>query len=148
MRSRIGRIALVMLVIAFGACGDDDASGPSTTLPPDATPSFFDGLEDNWSADRVDDRSYGITISFTGDTAVGDVVAEVVYPGWDCLGNWTLTTVDGMRIEADESITINPDDICTTQGLVALVRDGSTIDYEWSYPDGTLSDTATLTPSE
>jgi hypothetical protein len=140
----------VALVVLVAACGDDDAA--TTTAEPappgaDTGDGFFAGLAPEWVAEALDDRFYGIEVSFNGAGGVGDVIADVAYPGLDCAGSWTLTSVDGSEIEAGERIPINPDDTCTDGGSVRLTRSGNTIDYQWFYPSGQPSDTGTLRPA-
>lgn len=135
----------VVLLVAIAACGGNDAP---TADDPDSTgastAAFFQDLEPDWSANLVNDRSYGVRVEFNGSSTVGDVFAEVAYPGYDCAGSWILLEIDGVSVKARESISINPEDICADNGLVQLIRSESSLDYEWSYSTGELSDTATL----
>jgi hypothetical protein len=149
------RLALIALVIALTVvgCGDDDTSPTeaATTAAPEsegtaAEGGFFDGLEADWGVESLDGLFYGITVTFNGRTEVGSVFAEIGYPGLDCAGRWTLTSVDGDTVTADEEILLDPDDACTNGGSVDLTRSGNTMAYQWYYPSGRPSDTGTLTP--
>jgi hypothetical protein len=131
----IGAVCLILT-----ACG----GGSTDTATPVDGEGFFDGLASVWSADRLDDRSYGIRIEFNGSTDIGSVIATVAYPGLDCAGEWRLTEADDTSITVSESVPINPDDACTDGGSAELARAGTTLDYQWFYPSGQPSDTGTL----
>ena len=134
------RVLALAALLVVAACGGGDDSGDSDT------PGFFTDLASVYSADNVDDRFYGITVTFNGNSDRGQVIAEVIYPGFDCIGTWTLTEIDGMEVSATERISIDPGDACTNDGRVELRRNGEMIAYKWYYPSGGLSDTATLDP--
>jgi hypothetical protein len=141
---------LIALALVFSGCGDDavdrTTSTATATTVASQDPGFFTALDATWGAAALDGLSYGITVTFNGDTEIGAEVAEVGYPGLDCAGVWTLTSVDGGTITADEEIQFNPDDACTDGGSVRLTRNGSTMSYQWYYPSGAASDTGTLIP--
>ena len=138
-------LPVIVVLVALSACGGDDApvAGDSDSSGV-STAAFFQDLEPEWSANLVDNRSYGVRVVFNGNSTIGEVFAEAAYPGYDCAGSWILLEVDGVSVKAREEISLNPGDICTDKGLVHLTRSESSLHYEWSYSTGELSDTATL----
>lgn len=140
-------LSVVAVILAVSACGGDDAPAVSTPDSSEVSSEvFFQDLASEWSAAQVDSRSYGVRIAFNGSSTVGDVFAEISYPGYDCAGTLTLLEIDGVSVTARETIIVNPGDICSDDGLVHLIRSESSLRYDWSYSTGELSDTATLFP--
>lgn len=118
------------------------SEGSGDSLPPE--------YAGTWQGVAVQDDppdEFPLTIAFTGST-VGEVVATIEYPSYDCTGELTLDRVetDRGRIVLLEDITVG-EGVCADGGSLALYAetDGS-LTFDWSSADSSLNASAALTP--
>jgi len=121
--------------------GDVAEATPLTEQAADALPPEFTGVWEGQGVQTNPDVEWPVTITFTGG-GVGEVVASVAYPSYECTGELTLEAVEADTITLTEDITVGE---CSDGGTIvlSLLSDGA-IAFSWSSVDGSSTATATL----
>lgn len=135
------------IVVTVGCSSPSPPSAPISNKSPETKPVIAPSTE-TWTGTGVQpdaNLSFSIEMRIRREVPVGETLGTIKYDaeGLHCTADLIRTTsAEGLVVV--ERMTKNPDNNCVDGGSIVLVRKGEVIDWEWSYPDGTVGATATL----
>jgi hypothetical protein len=89
--------------------------------------------------------SFSIEMQILREVPVGERLGTIKYDAdaLHCTAD-LIRTASAEGIVVVERMTTNPENQCVDGGSIVLHRKGESLDWVWSYPDGTVGATATL----
>jgi len=137
----------VIVTVAAGCFNSSPPPAPISNKQPEGAPKAASPIE-RWTGTGFQpdaDLSFSIEMRIRREVAVGEQLGTIQYDGENLhCGGDLIRTPSAEGLVVVERLTNNPGDQCVDGGSIVLHVKGELLDWEWSYPNGTVGATATL----